>query len=245
MNYFEYSLTNKKEETEDTYIYQLKPKKKEDTFTFLPGQYVLVKNAKYKPNEEHPFSIASSPTDLTSLEFCIKTYGDWTEEMTKAEIGDTFHVSEPQGNFTWESDTLHAVFLLGGIGISPIMSMLRFMRDMKLDPDSLIMLYGNRTPESVAYRKELEELQKSLHTLKIVDIYSHIPDEFPWNGYRGFITKDILEKEVNLTLQPTFFTIGPPVFIEKMDELLDAFSIPSEKRMKEDLSTISITSIEK
>lgn len=244
MKFYEYTLANKILETGDTHIYQFTPKNYEEAFSFFPGQYVLIKNPKYKAEEEHPFSIASSPTDPSMLEFCIKTYGDWTEEMAKAQRGDTFLISDPQGKFTWESDTLHAVFLLGGIGISPIMSMLRFIKDMKLDPQSLIMLYGNRTPESVAYRKELEALQHDLHTLKIVDIYSHLPDDHPWTGYRGFITKDILQKEVNLTLQPTFFIIGPPVFIKKMDELLDIFSIPSGKRMKEDLSTVSTTSIE-
>lgn len=237
MTYHDYILLDKHQEAEDTFIYRFSPVAG-SILHYKPGQYVFIKNLPIAPEEEHPFSLASSPMNPEYLEFCIKTYGDWTDALTKADLGQKISISDAQGDFTWDSTILQAVFLLGGIGISPIMSMLRFMRDMKLSPQSLIMLYGNRTPETVAYRKELNELAVSL-PLKVVDIYSHLPEDHPWKGYRGFITKDIVDKEVNFTLKPTFFVIGPPVFIGKMDELLDMFSIPSEKRKKEDLSITS------
>lgn len=238
MNFYNCTVTKKWIEAEDTQIYQLKPTTDEDSFSFLPGQYVLLKNPDFeRPDEEHPFSIASSPVNHDYIEFCIKTYGDWTNALSQVSEGTTLRVSEPIGTFTWNSSLQHAVFLLGGIGISPIMSMLRFIRDMKLSPESLIMLYGNRTPETVAYRKELDELQDNL-SLKIVDIYSHLPDDHLWKGHRGFITKEVMDEEVNFTLNPTFFIIGPPIFIQKMDELLDSYNIPKEKRKKEDLSIL-------
>lgn len=240
MNYHSYRLLSKSQTAEDTFIYRFSPDST-SPLLFKPGQYVFITNPQSEnPLEPHPFSIASSPLQTDYLEFCIKTYGDWTKELEQSKEGQTFLLSDPQGNFTWDSSILHTVFLLGGIGISPIISMLRFMLDMKLHPKSLIMMYGNRTPDTVAYRKELEEIQNLLPMLKIVDIYSHLPDNHPWTGYKGFITQEIIEKEVNLTLKPTFFYIGPPIFIEKMDSLLDQLSVPQEKRRKEDFAAVQV-----
>lgn len=238
MKYHEFILTDKKITAEDTYLYTLTPRK--DPLQFKPGQYVFIKNPAYATSHEaHPFSIASSPTDIP-LEFCIKTFGNWTKKLEKTPLGSHLEISEAQGNFTWHTSILHAVFLLGGIGISPIMSMLRFMRDEKIRPESLIMLYGNRTPAAAAYSKELAEIKKSLPTLKIVDIFSHLPENDPYTGYRGFITREIVEREVNLTLEPTFYYIGPPVFIEKMEEILETLHIPKDKRKKEDFAEVTI-----
>jgi ferredoxin-NADP reductase len=234
MTYHNYILLDKHQEAEDTYIYRFSPATGK-ILHYKPGQYVFMKNPSFKPEEEHPFSLASSPMNPDYLEFCIKTYGDWTETLTTIEQGHIVSISEAQGAFTWDSTILQAVFLLGGIGIAPVMSMLRFMRDMKLSPQSLIMLYGNRTPETVAYRKELNELAVPL-PLKVVDIYSHLPENHPWTGYRGFIAKDIVDKEVNFTLKPTFFVIGPPIFIGKMNDLLAEYQVPKSKIRTEDIS---------
>lgn len=243
MTYSPYIIHSKTRTAIDTYLYHLKPATTE-TILFKPGQYVFLRNPQSShPDEDHPFSIASSPLQTGSLEFCIKSLGDWTKELENMSLGSLLHLSEPHGSFTWDTSILHGVFLLGGIGISPIMSMLRFMGDMKLKPESLIMLYGNRTPSTAAYVQELKDLQHVLPTLKIVDIYSHLSDTDPWEGYRGFITRDILESEINLTLKPTFFYIGPPVFIEKMDSLLHELNVPEAQRRKEDFSAVITSGI--
>lgn len=236
-SYRNFVILEKKETAEDTHIFVVKPEDKHPLH-FKAGQYVFLKNPNStQPDAPHPFSIASSPTE-DSLEFCIKTYGEWTKQLKEASVGDLLEISEAQGNFIWDSAVEDGVFLLGGIGISPIMSMLRLIRTQQTHPHSLIMLYGNRTPQTVAYREELTKLQKALPMLKIVDIFSHLPEGDLSTGYRGFITKEILEKEVNLITKPTFFYIGPPIFIQKMDDLLTALHIPETNRRKEDFSLV-------
>lgn len=237
MSYTEIQLVEKYQDCDDTFIFHFTYP---DNFLFSPGQYVFLKNPTSKtPDEEHPFSLASSPLETQYLELGIKSFGDWTRELIQAEVGQTFLCSKAQGQFTWDTSILHAVFLVGGIGIAPIISMLRFLRDMKLRPHSLILLYGNRTPQTVAFRKELRELQQVLPMLKIVDIYSELSASDPEKGYRGFITREIVEEEVHLTLEPTFFYVGPPLFIHEMDHLLDKLAIPSDKHRKEDFAAIT------
>src|SRR6185437_3945247 len=105
-----YQIIFKQKEVEETYIFRLKPQ--EDLIPhFFPGQYCFLKNPQFEnPDEAHPFSIASSP-ETTYLEFCIKEMGDWTENFCeKTRVGDTIFVSNPQGNFVWDSTIQNAVF---------------------------------------------------------------------------------------------------------------------------------------
>lgn len=226
MNYQTHSLINKYEDNLGVWVYRFKPIEQNTIFPFLSGQYVFLKNPNFKPGEQHPFSIASSPTETLYLEFCIKVYGDWTDELTQLETGNTIEISEPQGTFVWDSKVTYAVFLLGGIGISPIMSMLRYLQ-AKHETLYITILYGNRTPNSITYQQELNKLSKINPHMHIVDIFSDVPESEPLpnpHNYRGFITKDIIQKEADFQKNPTFFIVGPPVFIDLMQKILADFS---------------------
>ncbi len=235
MNYIPYVISDKKQILPDTFIYKVKPKTG-ILLHFLSGQYVFLKNPdSMNPEEPHPFSIASSPSSKDYVEFCIKIYGDWTREFSQKEIGSTIEVSEAQGNFVWEKGIKHAAFLLGGIGISPIISIVRSLNKSR-DIVHLTMLYGNRTPDTIAYENELETLAKTL-PLKIIHIFSDINNEHKTKGYHGFITQDILQKEINFSENPTFFVVGPPIFVEKMLGILPGLGVQKENIKIEDLST--------
>lgn len=229
-----YFISSKKKEVEDTYIYTLSPKNPTDEILFKPGQYVFLQNPAFVlPDEQHPFSIASSPTEKRFLEFCIKAYGDWTENLTTMEISAPLFVSDPMGKFVWDNHITNAAFLLGGIGISPIMSMLRYLREINNNPQ-ITLLYGNRTPETIAYNAELEDLKHHFKKFKRVDIFSHLPKNHPWNGYKGFITPEIIKQEIDLSSSPTLFIIGPPIFIQKMKKIFSDLHI-AKTFIKEEL----------
>lgn len=235
MNFTPYKISEKIQVLHDSYIYRLIPQKNVVIPSFQPGQHAFLKNPKSNQHsEEHTFSIASSPTQKNYLEFCIKTYGDWSDELNSTtHINDTIDVSEIQGSFMWDSRISNAVFLLGGIGISPIMSMLRFIEHNKKTPH-LTMIYGNRTPETVLYKEELEKLKKTIK-LKLVDVYSHLPENHTWSGYRGFITSEIIKNEVQMDAKPSFFIIGPTIFVEKMKEILLKLHVKEKNIITEDV----------
>lgn len=226
----EYIVKSKKKDVDNTYILTLSPKNA-SKINFLPGQFLLVKNPKYKnPNELHSFSITSSPASKV-IELCIKKYGSWTQSLDDVKRGDILMLNGPHGKFTFNSKLNNIVFLVGGIGIAPTMSMLRTIFE-KNTSTSITLINGSRTPATIVYKKELANLTKKIN-LKIVHIFSHLEEQDRWKGYRGFITKDIIKKEIKLETDPTFFLVGPPIFVGKMGNALIALSVPKKNIRKE------------
>jgi ferredoxin-NADP reductase len=199
---------------------------------FKSGQFVGVTNPAYlRPQELHYFSVVSGSQTTDHLELCFRVYGNWTKSVSQKKAGDILLVSNPTGNFTLDESVSAAVFLAGGVGIVPFMSMLRSEQSkMK----KIILIYGSRTSETIIYKNELNELQKQLPELKIVHVLSEENADSPWQGYRGFVSGDILQKEVDLSTKVTFFLCGPPVFVSHMQTVLSVLQIPKE-RIKQEL----------
>lgn len=228
-----YVVSDLKQLMSDIFILHVKPQESSEIFSFQPGQFCELTDPSYiKPEEAHPFSIASSPTSKDHLEFCFRTYGEWTTNLSKRKIGDAIGINGPLGKFTFHDEDENIVFLVGGIGIAPIMSMLRFIAGQK-QKVKIVLIYGSRTPDAIVYKSEIDELISQIDNCKVIHILSDIGPEESWPGYRGFVTKEILQKEVDFTANPAFYLSGPPIFVEKMNELLKEFSVNTNRIRQE------------
>jgi len=234
MKYYDSVVQSIQAESEGIFRLRVKPIRSE-TFTFFPGQYVFMKNPRFHPQEGHAFSIASSPLTKGCLEFCIKEYGNWTQKIANVQTGDSLKISKPTGTFIWNDSFKHAVFLIGGLGISPVMSILRTIHIQKADP-YITLLYGSRSPSQVVFKKELENLACTLSHFKIIHIFSHLHNNHTWQGYSGFITEEIVKKEIDRTKNPHYFIVGPPIFLEKMIHILEKLSVSSDRIHRENVS---------
>ena len=108
--------------------------------------------------KEHPFSIASSPSTPMTVKLTIKERGNFTQTVGRTPAGTRAYLEGPHGAFTIDRyPAPGAVFVAGGIGIAPIMSMLRSLAD-RGDSRHFVLIYGNRRWERVVFREELEEL---------------------------------------------------------------------------------------
>ena len=221
-----YIIDSIRKDPADFYRLVLIPQDGGEVFNFLPGQFARIGIPSIdKPNTGRQFSIASSPSTRTHLEFGFKVYGSWTETLSKQSVGSTLEIMGPLGRFVWNDDIPYAVFLSGGIGITPFVSMMRHMEEAHYDGE-VKLIYGSRTPETIAYKDELTTLAQKLNQASIVDVFSDIPAETQVKGYRGFVTEDILKKEVDFSRKPTFFLCGPPVFVNLMNALLKSMDVP-------------------
>jgi predicted ferric reductase len=149
---------------------------------FAPGQFQFLRFPDSNlPAQEHPFTIASSPTAPTRISVTIKESGDFTAQVRHVQPGDLATVHGPFGRF---SHTLHGredklVFVAGGVGITPLMSMLRCMRDHG-ETRSVLLIYANRRPGAVLFAQELAEMEKDLALqLKVTHIFSDPPPGWP------------------------------------------------------------------
>ncbi|WP_455211780.1 ferredoxin reductase family protein [Kaarinaea lacus] len=143
---------------------------------------------------EHPFSIASSAERSESLEFTIKELGDFTHTIKDRRPGEIAYLDGPYGAFTVERypHSLGFVFIAGGVGIAPIMSMLRTLAD-RGERRPLLLIYGNQDWERVTFREELTELQKLL-TLQVVHVLTEPPAN--WKGASGYIGQELLNNHL-------------------------------------------------
>lgn len=186
---------------------------------FHPGQFAWI-NVRSSPfsEKEHPFSISSSAAEPSRLTFTIKELGDFTLTIKETQIGERVFVDGPYGSFTIDRHD-HArgfIFIAGGVGITPMMSMLRTMAYRK-ETRPLVLLYANRDWDGVIFREELETLKQHLD-LTIIHILEKPPEG--WNGKSGYISRPTIEEVIPPGAKRNQFEIflcGPPPMMRAVD----------------------------
>lgn len=197
-------------------------------FRFSPGQFAWITIGRSPFAEaEHPFSISSSACHADRLSFTIKELGDFTRTIRSVKAGERVLVDGPFGSFSVDRQP-HAeeyVFIAGGVGITPIMSMLRTLSE-RGDQRPMLLLYANRDWENVTFREELDSLAGSLR-LTIVHVLEQPPAE--WKGERGFVTQAILERHLPREWDHNaieVFVCGPPPMMAAVERALLAMGVP-------------------
>lgn len=162
---------------------------------FMPGQFawLTIWDSPFA-DREHPFSFSSSAQHPEHLGFTIKALGDFTSRIPDIQPGQPVYLDGPHGAFSIDRHE-HApgfVFIAGGVGITPIMSMLRTLAD-RGDPRPLLLIYANRNWEGVTFREEIEALKARLN-LRVVHVLEQPPED--WTGEKGFVNMDILKRHL-------------------------------------------------
>ncbi len=156
---------------------------------------------------EHPFSFASSAEHPERLAFAIRELGDFTSQVGEYPAGTPVYLDGPYGTFDLEHHTGPGfIFVAGGIGSAPIMSMLRTLAERE-DTRPVHFFYGNPTWKSVTFREELADLEEQLD-LTMVHVLEDPPEG--WEGETGFITKDVLGRHLPTNCNEyVYFICGP------------------------------------
>lgn len=201
------------------------------SLNYKAGQFLLVTvKAAEKKLEKH-FSFSSSPTERDHIEFTKKLTGhEFSNALDAMKIGDWAEIDAPYGRFTFEGEAERLVLLSGGIGITPLLSICKYCTDMHLET-KITLLYGNRTEQDIAFRKELEELQKKNRNLRVVFTLDEADEG--WTGLRGRIDAAMIMREMPDYLGRVFYTCGPPGMLQVMDTLLGELKIPQHQIKKE------------
>ena len=143
----------------------------------MPGQFgFITPMSSHVPREEHPFTIASSPTQPKALEFIVRTTGDWTAQLKNLQPKESVLIDGPFGLFSHLQVTgqQEIIMIAGGIGITPMLSMLRYMADVH-DERKITLLWSNQTPHRLVYPNEIQEINAQLKGLRVVHLITRTP----------------------------------------------------------------------
>ena len=136
-------------------------------------------------------------------------------------LGTEMKLEGPSGSFTLHKNAAKpAVFLAGGIGITPFRSMVRQAAKDQL-AQALYLFYSNRRPEDAAFLDELQTLSQSAPNFNFVPSMSEMQKSTrPWSGERGFIDRVMLQKHCPALDGPIFYIAGPPAMVSAMQQML-------------------------
>jgi ferredoxin-NADP reductase len=198
---------------------------------YKAGQFFFVTLKKDGEELKKHFSFSSSPTEKNYIEFTKKlSDSDFSSALKALKAGDWARIDAPYGKFTFEGEHKKIGLLAGGIGITPFKSICQYCTDRSLDT-KVTLLYGNRTENDIAFRKELEALQQKNKYLKIVLILNEADSE--WKGATGVITTDMIRQEIPDYKETMFYTCGPPKMVEIIEKLVAQLGLPDSQLKRE------------
>ena len=184
---------------------------------FQAGQFLRVS---LKEGDEFTkyLSISSSPTEKDYIEFTKKlTQSSFSSLLNRLKVGDSVKINYPFGDFVLRKDTKKIAFLSGGIGITPIRSICKYAVDTKLDVD-LVLLYGNRSLNDIAFKEDFDIMQKEFPRLKVVHVLCEKKPDFKCR--EGQIDMNIIREEIPDYRERKFYLCGPPGMVTSMQDIL-------------------------
>lgn len=197
--------------------------------TYKAGQFFFITIKINDKDAYHHFSFSSSPTEKDYIEFTKRiTQHEFSQTLAVMKRGEWAHLRGPSGTFTLPKTRQKLGFLSGGIGITPMRSMLRYIADSKQSLD-IILLYGNSGYEEIAFREELDKLSAMKFGLRVEHVLSG-PDFPPnWQGKKGYINKELVAEAIPDYKERLFYLSGPPKMVGSLEDQLIALNIPSEQ----------------
>ena len=199
-------------------------------FSFKPGQYCLVKIPVGDKQLDHALSIASSPTRRDRLLFATrKSDSLYKQSFFALKPGDRVSLMGPMGRFIYDENSAYSVFLSGGIGITPLMSMIEYVADRHPD-HRVILLFGNRSPGEIPFRRELDGLARSHANITVIHTVSSPGDGGEtWQGETGRVNQALIQRSVTNLDHALFYICGPPGMVSGLKSLLEQLSISHER----------------
>lgn len=175
------------------------------TISYKPGQYIFISfHQKDFSSETHPFSISSSPYDK-NLKIVVKMLGDYTSKIKDLKAGTMAKVEGPFGDFSYQNAGENQIWIAGGIGITPFLSMARsFGRDMP----NVHLFYCTSCESEAVYIDELKKIASKHDNFKLITWHSKD---------KGRLSGELIHKEHGLK-NKDILICGPKVMTDALKD---------------------------
>jgi len=202
-------------------------------FDFKPGQSadltLLDPPESDSEGNVRTFSIASAPFE-DQLMFATRMRDTaFKRSLKKVPLGTVVKMDSAMGSFTLHKNSAKpAVFLAGGIGITPFSSIVR-QADHDRAPHRLYLFYSNRRPEDALFFEVLQNLEKTNPNFRFIATMTEMSrSKKTWKGETGRINKDMLSRYLNDLRGPIYYIAGPPAMVSLMRKMLVASGVDED-----------------
>jgi ferredoxin-NADP reductase len=236
MTKYNVKLTKKEEIANGTMAFYFE---KPEGYDFRAGQFcdirILDPPETDAEGDIRGFSLAHAPYEADIMVATRMRDTAFKRILKDMPIDTEVEFDAPYGDFTLhKTETTPAVFLIGGIGATPVRSMIAQATHDKTT-HSLTLLYANKTPADAAFTDDFESFATSNPNFTFVPVMSN-PVEGEWSGESGYITEAILKKYVPDLTAPLYYLSGPAPMVSSMRKLLVDAGINEDNIKTEEFS---------
>jgi ferredoxin-NADP reductase len=202
-------------------------------FSFKPGQAIdlILSDPAVSGTEgaRHAFSIVSAPHEGELVVATRMRDSAFKNALARLAIGAAAEVDGPFGSLTLHNKLDRAaVFIAGGIGITPFMSMLRHAANSALQ-QRLVLLYSNRRPEDSAFLGELQRLEGENRNFRLVATMTRMQEStLPWMGETGVIDEALVKRICGELPNPIYYVAGPPAMVAGLRDTLERAGVDGD-----------------
>lgn len=205
-------------------------------FNYLPGQFITVSVTPNGIPLKRSYTIASSPTHREYCEITVKQeeFGTVSRYLdTEVHTGELLQVTGPSGKFIFtETHAKSAVFIGGGVGLTPMMSATRYLTDRSWKGE-IYFFFSCKDEGSIIFREELLYLQKRYSNLHVFFVLSRQQGGANVDFIPGHITKEIITERVPDIVSRMIHICGPKSMMDAATLMLDELKVPKENIMQE------------
>jgi len=194
---------------------------------FFPGQFFMVRFEDDK-TFQRAYSIASSPTQKTHIDITMDLVHKFTHKLWETKVNDYLIFKGPYGKFYFNEEMNNNLILIGGgLGITPLMSIIRYCNDKKLQ-NKINFIYSVKTPEHIVYNEEFKKIKDENKNFDYIVTVTR-PNDAKWNGRTGRIDIDLLKQNIDNIENSLYYLCGPLEFIKAKIAMLESLGVKKEQ----------------
>ncbi|MCL5430309.1 MAG: FAD-dependent oxidoreductase [Candidatus Marsarchaeota archaeon] len=228
-----YALSERIDETPEVFICRFTPEDGK-AVAFDPGMFFMISgiDAAGKRYVSRAFSIASDPASAVHEYFIVKEHLLGTamhvSHLGQAQINAPFFLKGPYGQFRFDPNRdRKVIFIAGGTGLAPFMSMMRHMKELKSQTD-VKLFYSVKFPTEIIRKGELKDFERQIKLNTTISVTRPQPGD-GWTGTTGHINADVIKRYCPDFGERMCYICGPLAFVKAMKDALTALGIPTQR----------------